>query len=170
MAQAISLQDTGQRTIGGSSEFNQVNGGTAFTINIATMNFSQGLETDTTSEAGNIGSAGFANPEVGTASTAGGKIAIKGSLDMNESGATDKLKWLAQLARTRGLIKVYSDDTRVLSYHLAYDSLNASAFTAESTISSSNPIYARVGSVGLSQSSGAPFRIKYTVALLIHAE
>jgi hypothetical protein len=170
MAQAISLQDTGQRTIGGSAEFNRVNGGTAFTINIATMSFSQGLETDNTSEAGSIGSAGFANPEVGTASTAGGKLAIRGSVDMNASGETDKLKWLAQLARTRGLIKVYSDDTRVLSYHLAYDSLNAVTFTAESTISSSNPIYARVGSLNISQSPSTPFRIKYTVALLIHSE
>jgi hypothetical protein len=100
MAQSISLQDTGQRTIGGSSEFNQVNGGTAFTINIATMSFSQGLETDTTSEAGNIGSAGFSNPEVGTASTAGGKIAVVGSLDMNTSGAVDKIKWLAPVSYT----------------------------------------------------------------------
>lgn len=170
MAQAISLQDTGKRTIGGSAEFNQVNGGTAFTINVVSMTFTQGLETDTTSESGNIGSAGFANPEVGTASTSGAKMSIKGSLDMNTSGATDKIKWLAQLARTRGLIKVYSDDTRVLTYHLAYDSLNASNFTAESTISSSNPVYARVGSMNVSQSPAAPFRVKYSVALLIHSE
>ena len=170
MAQAISLEDTGQRTVGGSAEFNRVNGGTAFTVNVATMTFSQGLETDTTAEAGHIGSAGFANPEVGTASTSASKIVVKGSLDMNTSGATDKIKYLAQLARTRGLIKVYSDDTRVLSYHLAYDSTNASAFTAESTISSSNPVYARVGSLSLSQSPAAPFRIRYSLALLVHSE
>ncbi len=54
MAQAISLQDTGKRTIGGSAEFNQVDGGTAFTIHVVSMTFTQGLEADTTSESGNL--------------------------------------------------------------------------------------------------------------------
>lgn len=170
MAESIVLQDTGRRTINGSTEFDRVNGGTAFNMMVQSINFGQGLATDTTEEAGNIGSAGFPLPEVGTASTTVPTISVRGTLNLNDSDQRNELKYLAQLARTRGLIKLHSVEDRVLLYHLPYSPDNSSTFAGESTVTSGNPLYVRVGKVNFSQVSGSPFRVAFTLSLFVHAE
>lgn len=170
MAESIVLQDTGKRTINSSVEFDRVNGGTAFNMMVQSINFGQGLATDTTEEAGNIGSAGFSLPEVGTASTTVPTISVRGTLNLNASDQRNELKFLAQLARTRGLIKLHSVEDRVLLYHLPYSPDNSSTFASESTVTSGNPLYVRVGKVNFSQVSGSPFRVAFTLSLFVHAE
>lgn len=170
MAESIVLQDTGKRTINGSVEFDRVNGGTSFNMLVTQINFTHGLATDTTEEAGNIGSAGFSLPEVGTASTQVPTISIRGSLNLNDSDQRNELKYLAQLARTRGLIKLHSVEDRVLLYHLPYSPDNSSTFASESTVASGNPLYVRVGRINYSQIAGSPFRVGFTLNLFVHAE
>ena len=84
MSESIVLQDTGKRTINGSVEFDRVNGGTSFNMLVQSINFGQGLATDTTEEAGNIGDAGFALPEVGTAATTVPTVSLRGTLNLND--------------------------------------------------------------------------------------
>ena len=170
MSESIVLQDTGKRTINGSVEFDRVNGGTSFNLMATSINFGQGLATDTTEEAGNIGSAGFASPEVGTAATQVPTISVRGTLDLNDSDHRSELKYLAQLARTRGLVKLHSVEDRVLLYHLPYSPDNSSTFASESTVASGNPLYVRVGKVNFSQVADSPFRVAFTLSLFVHAE
>ena len=170
MAESIVLQDTGRRTINGSTEFDRVNGGTAFNMMVQSINFGQGLATDTTEEAGNIGSAGFSLPEVGTAATTVPTVSLRGTLNLNDSGQRNELKFLSQLARTRGLVKLHSVEDRVFISHLTYSPDNSSTFASESVVGSGNPLYVRVGKVSFSQISGSPFRVGFTLSLLVHAE
>ena len=170
MSESIVLQDTGKRTINGSVEFDRVNGGTSWNMMAQSINFGQGLATDTTEEAGNIGSAGFSSPEVGTAATQVPTISVRGTLDLNVSEQRSELKYLAQLARTRGLVKLHSVEDRVLLYHLPYSPDNSSTFASESTVGSGNPLYVRVGKVNFSQIAGSPFRVGFTLNLFVHAE
>jgi len=170
MSATIVLQDTGKRTINGSVEFDRVNGGTSFNMMATSINFSRGLSTDTTDEAGNVGDAGFSSPEVGTAATQVPTLSIRGTLDLNDNDQRNELKYITQLARTRGLVKLHSVEDRVILYHLPYSPTNSATFAGESTVSSGNPLYVRVGQASVSQVAGSPFRVAFTLSLLVHAE
>lgn len=166
----IRLEDSGKRTINGSVEFNRVNNGSPFNINASNVAFRQGLSTDDSPQAGDVTtSAGFTSPEIGTASTEAPKLSITGSVDTTD-GNIGHLILIAQLARTRGLIKIYSNDSYSLPNLLSYSPDNSDSFTAESNVGSGNPMYARVGSVSIRQSASSAQRILYTLELLIHAE
>tara|TARA_Y100000004_G_scaffold39077_1_gene42001 strand:+ start:2399 stop:2914 length:516 start_codon:yes stop_codon:yes gene_type:complete len=168
MTQLIRLEDTGQRTIDDTTNVftNKVNGGTGFNIAVNQVSFSQGLELDNKTEVNN-----FINPTIGTAGSSSGKITLAGSLDVN-GGNTVILKHIAQLARTRGLIKVYGNESAYLPNFIAYNDGVGTAqnFSDEALISSGNPAYARVNSVSIRQLADSPFRVVYAITLLVHSE
>ncbi len=65
---------------------------------------------------------------------------------------------------------MHSVEDRVFISHLTYSPDNSSTFASESVVASGNPLYVRVGKVNFSQIAGSPFRVGFTLSLLVHAE